>query len=299
VIGRPLPAGLDAALMRALDRSLARRTPSAAAFAEQLEQVIQAAGDQTLEAWTERALAGPREAHRRWLAEVTSGRDAPRPPMGRATGAVTQLPPEQAAALAAADDDEPPIQPPRRRRVAPILLALAGMLGVLGVLGVVLLRDRRGASAPAPALDAAIIAVIDPAIDAPAPIDAAIDAPEASAAAPPLDGPPADAPRRRPRIDAGALTAARDAAVPLDAAASASAPASAPAETGRISIVGRGEAFLNVLVDGLPFQVTPQLRKPIAAGRHTIVLLDPKTNQVVYQTTVVVEPGKHVRVQPP
>jgi hypothetical protein len=96
-------------------------------------------------------------------------------------------------------------------------------------------------------------------------------------------------------VDAGgAFTVAIDAAIPA-----ADAGPAVPAEPGRISIVGRGEAFLNILVDGQPFQVTPQLAKPIAAGRHTVVLLDPKTNRVVYETTVVVEPGKHVRVQPP
>jgi serine/threonine-protein kinase len=331
VIGRSLPIGLDAVLLNALDRSLARRTPSAAALAEQLEQVIQAAGDETLEAWTERALAEPREAHRRWLAEVAAGREPARPVVGRATGAVTQLPPEQAAALAAIappvlPQDEPPPEPgasthlpaaekppirsprdgeaiaspPRRKLGVPVLLALLVLLGVIG--GVLLLWDRRGGPAP----DAALVAAADAAVDAPpmkieiAPADAPEDAvapapPDAAAViAPPIDGPPADAARSRARADAGALTVARDAAI----AADAQEPAP-PAGTGEITIVGRGEAFLNILVDGHPFKVTPQLRQPIAAGRHTIALLDPKTNQVVYETIVVVEPGKHVRVQPP
>lgn len=91
VIGAPLPLGLDAAVMRALDRDLARRTPSAAALAEQLEEVIQSAGDETLEAWSARALEAPRLAHRAWLASIVAGKDAARP--GRATGAVTALAP--------------------------------------------------------------------------------------------------------------------------------------------------------------------------------------------------------------
>ena len=92
VLGAPLPLGLDAAVMNALDRDLARRTPSAAAFAEQLEQVIQVAGDETLEAWAARALEQPRVAHRAWLAGVVAGRDVPRA-AGRATGAVTAVAP--------------------------------------------------------------------------------------------------------------------------------------------------------------------------------------------------------------
>src|SRR5689334_11248789 len=59
----PLPLGLDAAVMNALDRDLGRRIQTAAALAEQLEQVIQGAGDETLEAWADRALAEPRTVH--------------------------------------------------------------------------------------------------------------------------------------------------------------------------------------------------------------------------------------------
>lgn len=331
VVGWPLPFGLDAVVMAALDRDLERRTPSAAAFAEALEQVINAAGDETLEAWAERELARPREAHRAWLARVVAGRDAPRPPVGRATGAVTQLPPEQAAsttwpprssssapiaameapplaAPAVRPEGEPAPEPgasthlpasdglarPARQRRLPIVLALLVLLGVIGGL-LVLLRDRGGAEAQ----DAAV-AIADAGADAvrivvaPAP-DAAADAP----AVPPADAAvPIDAPPRRPRADAGApATVARDAAI----AAIDAAPPPVPAAggTGFISIVARDESFLNILLDGKPFQVTPQLRKPVPAGPHTVELLDPKTNAVVYRTTVTVEPGQHVRVRQP
>src|SRR5690606_31439230 len=132
-------------------------------------------------------------------------------------------------------------------------------------------------------LDAAAPASLD-AAPAPAP---ALDAAPAPA--------PADAPRRRPPRDASPRTVRPDASPrpPVDAA-----PPPPLSGTGRITIVGRGEAFLNIFVDGQPFLVTPQIDKPIAAGARTIVLMDPKTNQVVYRTTVVVEPGAHVRVQP-
>jgi predicted Ser/Thr protein kinase len=103
VIGRPLPTGLDAAVMRALDRDLSRRTPTAAQLAEELERVIGAAGDETLEAWAERELAQAREAHRAWIAGVIAGRDAPKPKVGRATGAVTAVGAEALAALGMPD----------------------------------------------------------------------------------------------------------------------------------------------------------------------------------------------------
>src|SRR5262249_32968212 len=90
VLGAPLPLGLDAAVMNALERDLARRTQTAAAFAEQLEQVIQGAGAETLEAWADRVLVEARTEHRAWLASVAAGKDAPRP-IGRPTGSVTAL----------------------------------------------------------------------------------------------------------------------------------------------------------------------------------------------------------------
>jgi predicted Ser/Thr protein kinase len=99
VTGASLPPGLDAAVMRALDRDLSRRTQSAAQFAEELERVIGAASGETLESWAERELLVAREAHRAWIAEVIAGRDAPKPKVGRATGAVTAIGAEALAAL--------------------------------------------------------------------------------------------------------------------------------------------------------------------------------------------------------
>jgi len=90
VTGEPLPMGLDAAVMNALERNPEHRTQTAADFAEQLEQVIQLAGGETLEAWAERALAKLRAEHREWLANIVAGHSLPRA-IGRATGQVTEL----------------------------------------------------------------------------------------------------------------------------------------------------------------------------------------------------------------
>ncbi|HEX4419381.1 MAG TPA: protein kinase [Kofleriaceae bacterium] len=129
VLGAPLPLGLDAVVMNALDRDLARRTPSAAAFAEQLEDVIQSAGDETLEAWAARMLDEPRTAHRAWLASVAAGKDAPRP-LGRATGMVTALAPQLGKAAT---------------MLAPVALAVPPATG--GMTGGVLAPVAPGASA--------------------------------------------------------------------------------------------------------------------------------------------------------
>src|SRR5262249_9582722 len=116
--GRDLPAGLDAAVMDALIRDPTYRTPTAAAFAEQLEMVINAAGDETLEAWAARQLPDPREAHRVWLAKVVGGRDAPKPVIGRATGSVTELAPvgKMNTLLAASAQ---PVMPPSKDDIQP------------------------------------------------------------------------------------------------------------------------------------------------------------------------------------
>src|SRR5262249_14387663 len=82
LLGSALARGLDAAVMDALIRDPTYRPPTAAAFAEQLEQVINAAGDETLESWSDRELRDSREAHRQWLARVVSGSDA-KIPIGR------------------------------------------------------------------------------------------------------------------------------------------------------------------------------------------------------------------------
>ncbi|HEY5948864.1 MAG TPA: serine/threonine-protein kinase, partial [Kofleriaceae bacterium] len=124
IIGEPLPLGLDSAVMNALDRDRMRRTPTAAAFAEQLEQVIQQAGGETLEAWADRVLAKSRDAHRAWLANVTNGDGLPRA-AGRATGQVTELAP-----LGQAKTEAAPLTPsqpaPLARVAAPPLVQTQG-----------------------------------------------------------------------------------------------------------------------------------------------------------------------------
>jgi eukaryotic-like serine/threonine-protein kinase len=86
-----LPPGLDSIALEALHRDVAQRTPTAAAMAARLDEVVAAHGGETLAEWTQRTLAAEREAHRKWLAEILGGGSSARPAMGRATGAVTAL----------------------------------------------------------------------------------------------------------------------------------------------------------------------------------------------------------------
>ena len=315
-LGAVLPLGLDAVVMNALDRDLARRTRTAAELAEQLEQVIQTAGGETLEAWAERALDEPRAEHRAWLASVVAGRDAPRS-IGRATGAVTALSPQAGKpqtigappAPAALPVGEPPPHPgasthlapmseaearalpPRRSLVLPILLAFAVLIAIGGALYLTRRADlppaRRDAG-PAPA-DAAPHTA-----DAASPADAPEPPP-----GPPIDAPelpllPLDAGHRRPfRLprDAG-HTIARDAEI-------AAAPPDAATRFGAITAKHRGERYLNVLIDGRMIGPTPLFKLRIAAGPHVVELVDPRTTDVVARRSVKVEPGETVTVTEP
>jgi serine/threonine-protein kinase len=321
VLGAPLALGLDAVVMNALDRDLARRTRSAAELAEQLEQVIQTAGDETLEAWAERALDQPRTEHRAWLASVVAGRDAQRP-VGRATGAVTALSPQAGkpptiaapAAPAALPVGEPPPDPgasthlaamseaearalpPRRSLALPILLAFAVLVTVGGALYLTRRADlppaRRDAG-PAP-------------VDAAAPADARIATPEPPPEPPPgpPPGPPVDAPELpEPPIDAGrhrpvrpprdaGHTIARDAEI-------AAAPADPAVSFGAITAKHKGDRYLNVLIDGRMIGPTPLFKLRLAAGTHVVELVDPRTTDVVARRSVKVEAGETVIVTEP
>jgi len=323
VIGSDLPAGLDAAVMDALIRDPTFRTPTAAAFAEQLEMVINAAGDETLESWADRELREPREAHRMWLARVVAGRDTPKPIVGRATGSVTELAPVgKMSTLPAAPEagtDEAgrarlwarpaqPVAPPSRddilpgqsthipaagedsypqlprRRLAIPLLALL-LLAVLGIGTAIFLMGRKSE------------AVHDAGPTPPAP-DATIIvvAPEAGTDAP-IDALPdaaldaaVDARTVHQVHDAGPRH--KDAAVPLDATVTAAAGG-----TGFLRVPHPGE-YLNVILDGELIGPTPIMTpRKIPAGTHTIKLQHPSTNEVVLKRTITVRDGETVTIE--
>ena len=319
--GQALPAGLDAAVMAALERDVTRRTPSAAQLAEDLERVIATTGEESLASWAARELAVPREAHRTWLASVIAGKNAPPPALGRPTGQVTQLgadalegglgPPQVRAPIApaavpAADPTAPPpthLPPnlandssldrvPRRSLALPLLLGLA----VLG-LGAGALWFLRGGSTTTP--DAAI----DAELVAKAPPDAAPDAtaapPDAAEVIAPADAPPIDAPPKRnnpPPIDAGTRPAPIDAAVKTVAIDAADKPV--PTGQGFLDIRHKkGGVYLNVQIDGRAIGVTPIFKRAFPAGPHTLELLAPDTGEVVYRETFELADGQSLKLQ--
>ncbi|MGE0549826.1 MAG: protein kinase [Kofleriaceae bacterium] len=310
VRGEPLPIGLDAAVMNALDRDVARRTPSAAALAEELERVVATAGDETLEAWAERELEQPRNAHRSWLAGVVAGRDAPRP-VGRASGAQTQVAPladTEGAPVAAAvakpeqaaptsthvpPDVDDASEPGRRRSsLVPALASLVVLLAIGG--GFWTLRGR---SAAAPAPDAGV-AIRDAVVIAP--LDSALRDGVTADVLVPADAAVVDA----MVVDAGRLPSdARRRTLPRDATTRTTEPDAPVVEQvtgfGTADFRSRPDSFANVTLDGVSLGATPVLKKKLAAGAHTVVFNDPKTGAQVWSHTFRLKPGEHAPITQP
>ena len=305
--GEPLPVGLDAAVMNALERDVDKRTATAAQLAEELERVIATSGEETLAAWAERELAEPRDAHRRWLASVLAGVDAPQT-IGRPTGEVTQLPPDMLGAVTPAAPvpaGEPPSPPgaathlpgniiddssldrvPRRSLALPIVLAFVVLALVVG--GIFMLRRGGGTTTPDAAIDAAQIA------KAP---DAAIDTP------PPPQPPdaaeliPVDAPvKKNVPIDAGARPVPVDAAektIAIDAAETAT-----PTGEGFLDVRHKpGGVYLSVQIDGRAIGATPIFKKRLPAGKHVLELLAPDTGAIVYREEFELADGQSLKLQ--
>ncbi len=305
ILGEPLPIGLDAVVMNALDRNVERRTQTAAQLAEELERVIANAGDETLASWADRELAQPRAAHRTWLASVLAGRDAPLP-VGRATGAVTEVgpvasagsqlgvapvlgvPPAGATHLPAnVDTDSSLDRVPRRSLALPVILALVALLGVIAL--VVMTR-----TSSEPQRDAAVPIDLAMAADAP-PIDSPVVDAHEIAPPPPADA-SVDAPARRVPNDAGRVVA-KDAAV---AAAVIDAAPVQSSGTGILNIRNRpGGVYLNVVIDGRTLGVTPMLNRQLPAGPHTLQLLAPDTGAIVFEKAFELQAGATLSFRQP
>ncbi|MCX5744476.1 MAG: protein kinase [Proteobacteria bacterium] len=306
VRGRALPDGLDAVVMRALERDVARRTPTAAALASELEDVVAAEGGESLAAWTARTLAPLRDEHRAWLASVVAG-VADTAPIGRPTGAVTainagvvepaalstHLPPASAPEVLATDAVTT-VGPHRRR--APLVLGVLLLLG----LAVAILAVTRVRTPPGVAPDEAGVIVAPIVVDAPG-VDATVvverDAAIVVDARVPIDAPAPRAPRD------GRAPLPRSIPIPIDAPAAPppdAAVVSAPVGTGLLSVFPRTRgAYLQVMLDGKLLGPTPIVKRVVAAGTHAIQLLAPDTSEVVFEQQIVVSPGAGLTVRQP
>jgi hypothetical protein len=308
VTGEPLPMGLDAAVMNALERNPEHRTQTAADFAEQLEQVIQLAGGETLEAWAERALAKPRAEHREWLANIVAGTSLPRA-IGRATGQVTEVGPAPATPIPAVAplipdaptetptsigaNDEPGLSQPPRRKLAPLVLVVLALLLAGGIAFFVLstpgvaVRPRDAAVADA----TVVVPVIADAV--PTPVDAtpALDA-QVTLLAP--DAGTKTVVRNKP--DAG--VSKPDAAVATPASTQDAAVATpSPGGTGFVTVLYKPGPYANISIDDGGALPGPIYKKKIGAGTHTIKFLDPKDGTVLDTQTIEITDGKVTTVK--
>ena len=297
-LGVALPLGLDAAVMNALDRDLTRRTPTAAAFAEELEQVLQAAAGETLEAWAERELAQPRVAHRTWLAGIATGVNQLGRALGRASGEVTELgaahgnaptPLPAASPLVETEPGGPgtsiggigvdEFSP--RRRLAPLVIGLLLLLAA-GTVAYLALH-RHGTEPPrdaAPIVADARVIVVVPAdatpVDAGEPDAMLVDAGRLDAGHHHADA------RHVPAHDATPMIVAPDAAAPVG--------------SGFVTIKYKPGPYANISIDGSGGMPGPIFRRKIAAGRHVIRFLDPQTGDTLDTQTVTVDDGQLAEV---
>ncbi|HSD86468.1 MAG TPA: serine/threonine-protein kinase [Kofleriaceae bacterium] len=280
-IGQPLPRGLDAVVMNALERDPARRTKTAADLAEQLEEVIQTAGGETLESWSARVLARARDDHRAWLAGIVAGTELPKA-VGRATGEVTEVGPLGKARTALAPI---PAVPPRRR-LAPLVIALLVLLA-LGGGAFLALHSHEEVTAPRDAgVPMDVRAVVPVAVDAAPSIDAGIEIDAAVVV-------PVDAGTRhavvRVKPDAGVVqvTVKPDAAVATPS----------PAGSGFVTILYKPGPYANISIDDGPALPGPIFKRKLAAGRHTIKFLDPRSGDVLDMQTVEITDANVTKVE--
>ncbi len=318
----PLPFGLDAVVLNGLERDIERRIASAAQFAEQLEEVVMSAGEETIEAWAEKNLAGHRDKHRKWLASVIGGIDGTtNPPAGRPIGQITAVGNDTKAAASVAvarteigvtavtatspapvktnigDLDNQPesldeLITSRKKPTVAIVAAL-GLLAGLGVGGYALTRDR---SKPAVIFDAApvvpILTLDARSSDASLPVPVMLDAPPV---------PIADAPD--PLVDArrGSTVRKPDAA-PSRPQLKPDAPPTelAVKPSGFGFIIVTAEPFANVTLDGAGLGPTPIMPpRKVPAGPHTIVLMSPTDGSILLTRAITLTDGQTIRIKAP
>jgi hypothetical protein len=297
--GRALPIGLDAAVMGALQRDVAVRTPTAAALADELEQVVQVASGETLAAWAARELEAERAKHREWLAAVTAGAKGLPRAVSRPTDQPTQVGPVAAVAVADRAAVVPPpgalVEPspatslggagedealaPARSRTPIVILVLALLLAG----AVVFVATRSHEPAKVVAVDAAVVSHSDaPLIVQPGPIDAEveIDANLIDAALP-IDAGGHTIVRHR---DAGAIIVKPDAA----------AMAVVPTGTGHVTIRALEGSNTITIDNGNP--LPPPVSRDLPAGPHTIKFFDGKTGEQLDVQGIEVHDGEKLKI---
>jgi serine/threonine-protein kinase len=287
-----LPEGLDAIVLRALERDVSVRYQSAQEMADDLLAVASSIAAPSSSDFATMALKAEREQHRQWLRDVLGGHE-PESPQGRPTGMLT-VPAEPldeeaerplpAAEVAPAGDSSPlpAAASTSRGRVAVMGLLLL----LLGTGGWFLTRDKEAPIAVQPATDAATLA----SIDVTAHFDAALVTPDAA----PIDAAPAGADARR-RVSTTTRPRPPKDPPPRDPPPR-DPPEDPPATAGVGTITIAAEPYALVRVDGEEIGATPLFKKKFPAGTHVVELIHPDTGKVRLRKTVKLTDGSHANV---
>ncbi len=280
-----LPAGLEEAVMRGLERAPEARWSSALELAEAFEQVAAREGCPSTEAFVEAALADERFAHQTKLSSITEGTRStelvvatPLPPASALTRPTLPIRGPAVAAKADVEPVEPTIKVQTSRRIG-WALGLPAIAVVLG-LGAWWVNGRIAGATVAPPMSSPALKV-DAAPPAPAP---------AVTEQTPAPAPPIVAAVETPKTQTKAVRKESKTHKVPGLEPEPVAAVAVPVGTGTINIGAR--PFALVRIDGVLLGPTPLLSHSLSAGEHLIEWLAPDTNTVRARRAVKVVAGQ-------
>lgn len=297
-----VPDGMDAVVMRGMERDPAARYPNARSMADALERVARH-GTESLESYARRELAEARDKHTTWLRELIEdiGSSLGATNIGRPSGVMTAA---SGDALAMAESPlqvtvEPADREPnpyaateRRPGRGRLVVAMAGLLVVVAaiVVAVILMRsndddepreellaaaDIDAGTPPVVAVDAAVVPVVVD--DVPATVDAAAAA-------------PVDARRRRAKRDREPERAPPPAPAKPDARAADPVEDITPPEVAQVGFLTvAAKPYALVRLDGREIGATPIFRMEVPVGRHVVKLVSPDSGEVRLTRTITIK----------
>lgn len=297
-----LPDGLEAVVMRGLEKAPEHRHPDARALAEALDQVVQRENGPTLEGFVESELAEPSAHHRAWLQRVLTRSAATEP-----APVIEAPPPAEPTASARARsrrEDGPPTpvletrpeEPSSERVFVPAPpsrpawpAAVAVFAAVIGLAAAV--RAFWPSPPAAPSIAEKPVAAEFPAVpNLEPPTEVQLEPIEAPI---PEPAEPEEPARAEKLPSEQAKTRRRRQAEP----APAEPEKPAEAAPGKLTVGARPYAL--VRLDGRDLGATPLVGVELPAGRYRLQLLSPDTGELRYDRDVLIQAGREARVTAP
>jgi serine/threonine-protein kinase len=299
-IAGELPDGLDAVVLRGLERQRDQRFQTAAEMADALDRIAARAGVEPLEAFANRELQGARDEHRERLHDLTttgeSSVELPGAGRGRPSGVETiaetgtALPPTRLRRQAAHESTGHAVAAAglgrtRMWRAAGVVMALAA-----AGTAVMIWTTREAGVEPSAVADAPSAVPSPAAVEAQGPSE--VDTPS-PAAAEPVEQPvakPAAKRRRTKKKRTG--HEAKAPAAPIE-----DPPPPPPGAFGFLRVTAK--PYANVRIDGRLVGPTPLMHHRLPAGEHEVELLSPETGEVRLTRRVEVSDGRTSTVSSP